>query len=111
MCIYTPSEEFISEYAIDPSTIDWDDTSCFYDEGGYGGFWTGKNLSDEHKKKCSEALKGKKLGPQSEEHKKKRSEAMKDKPKPKIMCPHCGKKGGINMMHRWHFENCKKSRP
>lgn len=24
-----------------------------------------------------------------------------------IQCPHCGKIGGNNNMHRWHFDNCK----
>lgn len=26
----------------------------------------------------------------------------------KVMCPHCGKNGGINNMKRWHFDNCKQ---
>lgn len=25
----------------------------------------------------------------------------------KVTCPHCGKTGGNNTMHRWHFTNCK----
>jgi hypothetical protein len=33
----------------------------------------------------------------------------KGKPKQKIECPHCHKIGGINMMKRWHFENCRNS--
>lgn len=24
-----------------------------------------------------------------------------------VTCPHCSKQGGINIMKRWHFENCK----
>lgn len=24
-----------------------------------------------------------------------------------VICPHCGKKGGRGIMHRWHFDNCK----
>ena len=71
----------------------------------------GKIHSEEAKKKIGEAMKGKKLGPQSEEHKRKISEAKKGKPKSKIMCPHCGKEGGVGTMHRWHFDKCKKSRP
>lgn len=27
---------------------------------------------------------------------------------PTIECPYCGKTGGERIMHRWHFENCKK---
>lgn len=30
------------------------------------------------------------------------------KPKSKVECPHCGKVGGSNTMHRWHFDNCKE---
>lgn len=25
----------------------------------------------------------------------------------KIKCPHCGKEGGVAIMKRWHFTNCK----
>lgn len=28
---------------------------------------------------------------------------------PKIICPHCGKMGGRNLMKRWHFDKCKSS--
>lgn len=31
-------------------------------------------------------------------------------PKPTVVCPHCGKSGGINIMGRWHFENCKEKK-
>ena len=27
--------------------------------------------------------------------------------KQKVSCPHCGKTGGIAIMKRWHFGNCK----
>jgi hypothetical protein len=36
------------------------------------------------------------------------SEAAKGKKKPKTTCPHCGKEGGVGVMHRHHFKNCKK---
>lgn len=39
----------------------------------------GKHLSEEHKRKISEAMKGKKRGPHSEEHKRKLSEVCKGK--------------------------------
>jgi hypothetical protein len=79
-------------------------------------YWTGKKLSEEHKKKMrkpkteehkrkmSEANMGKKL---SEETKRKMSEAHKGKKKKKVICPHCHKEGGSNIMKRWHFDNCK----
>lgn len=28
--------------------------------------------------------------------------------RPKLTCPHCGKTGQYTVMHRWHFDNCKK---
>lgn len=28
-------------------------------------------------------------------------------PKPKVICPHCDKEGGIPVMKRYHFDNCK----
>ncbi|UMO77240.1 putative SEG-like homing endonuclease [Stenotrophomonas maltophilia phage vB_SmaM_Ps15] len=29
------------------------------------------------------------------------------KPKPVLICPHCGATGGAPAMTRWHFDNCK----
>ena len=29
-------------------------------------------------------------------------------PKPKVICPHCNKEGGLPQMKRWHFNNCKE---
>lgn len=42
---------------------------------------------------------------------KKHSEEVKAamrKPKPVVACPHCGKEGGVGIMKRWHFDNCKE---
>jgi len=90
----------------------------------------------EHSANISAAKKGKKLGPQSEETKDKKrkpnpgvSDALTNRPKseehkknlckPKkftanyfglterCICPHCSKEGGIKIMPRWHFDNCK----
>lgn len=33
------------------------------------------------------------------------------KPRRVVQCPHCGKEGGANTMHRWHFDNCKEKQP
>lgn len=30
-------------------------------------------------------------------------------PKPKVICPYCGKQGGLPVMKRYHFEKCKKN--
>lgn len=32
------------------------------------------------------------------------------KPKPVVACPHCGKEGGVGIMKRWHFDNCKQKK-
>jgi ssDNA-binding Zn-finger/Zn-ribbon topoisomerase 1 len=34
--------------------------------------------------------------------------AKKRKPKEVVVCPHCGKSGGISAMYRHHFNNCGK---
>ena len=44
---------------------------------------------------------------QSDEWKLKNSIANSGKPKPQIICPHCGASGGTGVMSRWHFNNCK----
>lgn len=50
-------------------------------DGGHSGGNKGKHFSEEHKRKLSEAHKGKKLPPRSEEYRQKMSEAMKGKHK------------------------------
>ena len=52
---------------------------------------------------------GKKTGSLSEEHKQKLSNTLKGVPKPqrKVTCPHCNLTGGISNMTRKHFSNCK----
>jgi hypothetical protein len=81
---------------------------------GCVGHTLGKALTEEHKEKLSKAKKGKpatskgKLGyimPQEE--KDKISIAQKGIPKPKFLCPHCGKKASIARLTQWHFDKCK----
>jgi len=52
-----------------------------------------------------------KSGIYSEEVLKKLSESAKSyhtgRVRPKVICPHCSKIGGANVMVRWHFYNCK----
>lgn len=84
----------------------------------------GKKLSIETKAKMSIAHAGKPLPPFSDEHRKKLSTAWEKRrltfsgPNSgktwvtktkgvKVSCPRCGKTGGISVMKRWHFENCK----
>jgi hypothetical protein len=54
--------------------------------------------------------KGITKGPMPTEQKLLLSLATKGKPKGKqttICCPHCSKSGGISLIKRWHFKNCK----
>lgn len=91
-------------------------------DGGDGT--TGRVMSSETRKKKSDALKGKPIGPHSEERKLAIKNGMpkgvsahnKGKPMPahqfallnqKVACPHCNKIGLIGAMKRWHFDNCK----
>jgi hypothetical protein len=58
-------------------------------------------------KRLSEYNKTRKGIPHSLDHNKKVSEALKGKKADIVECYHCNKKGGINTMKRWHFDNCK----
>ena len=70
-----------------------------------------QNMSDETRRKLSEAKKGENHPmygkTHTEETRRKMSEANKG-PKKKITCPNCMKTGGANAMKRYHFDNCKK---
>ena len=66
--------------------------------------------TDERRAKLSEIKKGntaRKGYINSEEHNKKVSAALKGKPCAKDECPHCGKIAGVNVIKRWHYDNCK----
>ena len=64
----------------------------------------GKTQSEEAKLRISKAREGIKF---TEEHKRKISAAHKGVPSKIVVCPHCNTAGGINVMHKWHFNNCK----
>lgn len=49
--------------------------------------------------------KGIPQGKHSDESNSNRSLTMKNKPE--VQCPYCGKNGKGNVMHRYHFANCK----
>jgi len=86
------------------------------EEMGDGGFgskeahpWFGRKKTLEHRQKLTITSKGNKsnLGKtHSDETRTKQSLAQKGKKKRDAECPHCGKKGNENVMHRWHFDNC-----
>ena len=73
----------------------------------------GKNISDETRRKLSEAMKGNKRAagnkgkPFTEERKKKLS--MKARLRASVTCPHCGLSSqNKTCMQRWHFDSCKR---
>jgi hypothetical protein len=51
-------------------------------------YWLGKERDDETKLKISKSKKG--------------------IPHKKVKCPHCNTEGGIAIMHRFHFDKCKR---
>ena len=70
--------------------------------------------SEEHKRNIGKAQEGNKNHMwgkiQSEESNIKRSKTIQGNingPQEKVICPHCKKEGGISIMNRWHFDNCK----
>jgi hypothetical protein len=71
----------------------------------------GKPKSEEHKRKISEANIGKHSVSYTEERRKKQSLALTGKNLGRVhrivQCPHCGKEGGLPIMKRHHFDNCK----
>jgi len=60
--------------------------------------------SEETKQKISKSNTGQKRTKETRENISKSQLGVKFKT---IICPHCKKKGGINIMYRYHFDNCK----
>jgi hypothetical protein len=58
--------------------------------------------SQEHKDKISASLTGKTKSSKPQPNRKARVHVKHDT----VICPHCGKTGGSNIMGRWHFSNC-----
>jgi hypothetical protein len=67
---------------------------------GQGNF--GRIVSDETKAKISQAKIGVSRPPMTDEHRLKLSV-----PKQRVVCNCCGKEVSINMVNRWHNDNCK----
>lgn len=68
--------------------------------------------SDEEIERCRQMgydNRGRKMPPRSAEYRKEMRDRYKGKPRPKVVCPHCGKEGGVGSMHQWHFDNCKQN--
>jgi hypothetical protein len=66
---------------------------------------SGWNWNEESRKRKSEAMLGTVL---SESHKQKIGDALRGKKTRESICPYCGKTGKSNAMKRWHFDNCKR---
>jgi hypothetical protein len=64
--------------------------------------------SKEHAKNAALGKLGKKFSKRSQETKNKQSMAKKNKPQKVVICPNCGKSGGVQVMKRWHFSNCRQ---
>jgi hypothetical protein len=80
---------------------------------GIPGNRKGERHTNEARLKMSNARKGIKHDPHSAETIQKISDAKKGKPawnkgipSEQVICPHCGKIGGISNMKRYHFDNC-----
>jgi hypothetical protein len=70
-----------------------------------------RTIADKTKKNLSKALKGnknRKGHTNTLEHNKKVSDALNGKTPQLVTCPRCSKAGGINVMNRWHFDNCSR---
>ena len=65
--------------------------------------------SEEQKKLLSEANLGSKNPMYGKTHTKEASKRISEANKQKTECPYCNKIGGIAIMLRWHFNNCKLS--
>lgn len=65
-----------------------------------------KTHTEESRIKISKSNTGKsKL--RTEEHNNKIGKSNLGKIHTLIICVHCGKKGGVSSMKRWHFNNCR----
>lgn len=64
-------------------------------KGKLGNNWNiGSKRTEEQKARMSAAMKGKNIH-------------MKGVKKSVTKCPYCQKEGAVNVMGRWHFDNCK----
>jgi hypothetical protein len=69
-----------------------------------GGGWV---VSEEQKRKVSKKLSGQGNPMWGKTHNEEVRKIISEANKQKVSCPHCGKTGGIAIMKRWHFGNCK----
>lgn len=91
---------------------------------GMVGTWSGKDLSEEHKNNISKSLKGRRPSEatisaavafhtgakRSDKTKIRLRESHLGKIQPQLICPHCGKVGGLSGMKQHHFDNCEATK-
>lgn len=65
-------------------------------------------VTEEHKKKISKALSGENNPMFNKTHSDNARKLISEANNKSVICPHCGKSGGIAIMPRWHFDRCKK---
>ena len=69
-------------------------------------------ICPEHKKQAQkETMKGEGNPMWGRTHGENARKIISEVNKQQITCPHCGKVGGIAIMKRWHFDNCKNKAP
>lgn len=66
-------------------------------------------VSEKRKLQMSLEMKGSGNPMWGKTHSSEARKVISDANKQKIECPYCGKSGGIAIMKRWHFENCKNA--
>lgn len=66
-------------------------------------------VSDQRKTELSVQMTGSRNHMWGETHSLKSRQVISAANKQQITCPHCNKEGGIAIMKRWHFENCKSA--
>lgn len=116
----------VGAFAIERRMIQWygrkdNNTGILLNKTNGGEGLDGAIRTDEWKSKISKGHQGKKLleitKDKLREARKKQlitketadkiRDTLTGRPRPIVECPHCGSKGGIGSMHRWHFNKCK----
>lgn len=72
----------------------------------------GKKRYTERKQKLSNERKGKNNPFYGKKHDDSTKERLKEiaNNRPIVQCPHCDRKGIVNIMKRWHFDKCKQNK-
>jgi hypothetical protein len=66
-------------------------------------------VTDEHKEKISKSLSGDGNPMFGKTHTDEARRLISEANERIVVCPHCGKQGGVAIMPRWHFDRCKEN--